>query len=72
MGVLPGPIVQRAVQPHGLIVLSSPFDDGLGLPESVEELAIQELILQLHVTGLAVAILPVVSGLDEQGRVPVS
>ena len=68
----PGPIVQGAVRPPGVVVLSPPFDEDLGLPECVEDLAIQKLIPQLHVNGDAVPILPVASGLDAQGPLPVT
>ena len=51
------------------VVLTAPaFDEDLGFLQRIEEFPVQQLIPQLSVKGLHVAILPRTPWLDEQGR----
>ena len=61
------PGAESAVRPHGVIVLPPPFAQDMGLSLGVEDFPIEELISELSVKGLAVAVLPGTSGFDEQG-----
>ena len=65
-----GPVAQRTVPPHGVVLLPPPFDQDLRLLAGVEDLAIQELVPEPPVEELAVAILPGASDLDEQRPFP--
>ena len=48
-------------------MLPPPFDQDLGLAQRGEDLPVQQVIPELPVEGLAIAVLPGASGLDEQG-----
>ena len=54
------------MRPHGVGVLSPPFDEDLGLPEGVEDL-LQDLVPELPNEGVTVTVLPGAPRLDEQG-----
>jgi hypothetical protein len=43
----------------GVVVIAPAFDDDLGLLQAVEDLAIEALVPEFSVEGLAIAILPV-------------
>ena len=55
------------MRPHRVVVMPPCFDDDLGLLEGVEDFAIEELIAQLGVEALAIAILPRAAGHDVSG-----
>jgi len=59
-------IPQRAVWTEPLVLSSPAFDQDLRLPRRVEDLEVQELIAQLPVERLHVAVLPVASRFDEE------
>ena len=50
-----------------IVVLSPALDDDPRLSEAVEHLPVQQLVAELGVEALAVAVLPGASGLDERG-----
>ena len=50
----------------GVVVLTPALGDDPGLGEAVEQLAVQELVAQLGVEPLAVAVLPRAAKLDER------
>lgn len=45
------------------------LDDGLGLFQAVEDLAVQQLVAQLSIEAFAAAVLPGATGLDVSGAV---
>src|SRR3712207_2961506 len=53
--------------PHGVVVLTPALDQYLGLPECAEHFAVQQLIPELAVEGLDIAVLPRTAGLDVGG-----
>jgi putative transposase len=55
------------VRSLGVVVLAPGFDDGSRFGEAVEDLAIEQLVAELRVEALAVAVLPRRSRLDERG-----
>lgn len=52
------PIVTRRLRHDRVVVLAPLFDDDLRLLQTVEDLAIEQLIAELAVEGLAVAVFP--------------
>ena len=48
-------------------MLAPAFDDDPRLGETVEQLPVQQLVAELRVEALAVAVLPGAAGLDEGG-----
>ena len=50
-----------------IVVLSPALDDDPCFSEAVEHLPVQQLVAELGVEALAVAVLPGASGLDERG-----
>src|SRR5208283_1939254 len=59
--------IQRAVGTHAVVVTPPGFDQDLGLGQAEEDLAVEQLIAQLAVEALAVAVLPGAAGLDVGG-----
>ena len=55
-----------AVWAHSVVVLSPAFDKYLGFQQRVEPFTVKQLIAKLAVEALDGAILPRISGLDEQ------
>ena len=55
------------MRPLGIVVAPPCFDNDLGLGEAVEDLSVQQLVTQLRVEALAIAVLPRASRLDEGG-----
>jgi hypothetical protein len=55
------------VWPYGVEVAAPLLDQHLGLPERVEHLAVQQLVPELAVEALHVAVLPRAAGLDVGG-----
>ena len=55
------------MRPLGVVVSPPSLDDDLGLCEAVEDLTVEQLIAQLRVEALAIAVLPWASRLDERG-----
>ena len=53
--------------PFRVVVISPVFDDDLSLLQRVEDLAIEELVPQLSIEALVVAVLPRTAGLDVEG-----
>jgi hypothetical protein len=60
-------VAQRTVGSMGVVVESPPFDQDLCLKQGVEDLAVQELISELAVERLDVAVFPGRARLDEEG-----
>ena len=52
---------------NGVVVVSLLADDDLGFLQTVEDLTVEQLIAQLAVEALAVAILPGASRFDVEG-----
>lgn len=48
----------------GVVVLAPPLDDDPRFSQAVEDLAVEQLISQLRVEALAIAIFPWTAGLD--------
>ncbi len=59
-------IPQRAVWSESVVLSAPAFDQDLRLPKRVENLEVQELVSELSVERLHVAVLPGTSGLDEK------
>ena len=55
---------------HRIVMAPPAFDDDLGLFQCVEDFAIEQLVTELRVEALAVAVLPGAAGLDERGPCP--
>ena len=55
------------MRPDRVVVLPPLLDDSLGLLQAVEDFAVEQLITELAVEGLAVAVLPGTAWFDEQG-----
>ena len=53
-----GPIAERAVRPDGVVVFAPALDQDLRLQQRVEDFAVEQLVAQLAVEALAVAVLP--------------
>jgi hypothetical protein len=51
----------------GVVVTAPGFDDDLRLGEAVEDLAVEQLVAELRVEALAVAVFPWRAGFDEGG-----
>lgn len=62
-----GPVAQRAVGADGVVHTSPALDEYLRFEQRVEYFAIQELISELAVKALDVAVLPGRTRFDEQG-----
>lgn len=60
------PVPQGAVRSHSVVVIPPAFDQDLRLLERVEDLRVQQLVPQLAVERLDVAVLPRAAGLDKQ------
>src|SRR5487761_520848 len=58
------PVTQRRVRPDGVVVDSPPLRQHPDLFHRVKDLAVQELVPQLRVEALAVAVLPWASWFD--------
>ena len=54
------------MRPDCVVVLAPLLDDDLGFLQTVEDLAVEQLIAELTVEGLAVAVLPGAAWFDEQ------
>ena len=54
--------------PDRIVVASPTLDDDLGLAQSVENLAVEQLIAEASVEALDVAVLPGAAPLDVGGR----
>src|SRR5215208_96417 len=59
-----GAIAKRRVWALGVVVIAPAFDDDLGLLQAVEDFAIEALVPEFSVEGLAIAILPGRARLD--------
>ena len=55
---------------HRVVVLPPSFDDNLSFVQRVEDFSIKELVAELRVEALAVAILPGAAGHDVGGLAP--
>jgi len=51
---------------HRVVVLTPAFDNDLRLGQRVEDLPVQQLVAQLAVEALAIAVLPGTTGIDER------
>ena len=61
-----GAIAQGTVWPDRVVVLPPPFDEHLGLKQRVKRFPFQQLVSQLPVEALYVAVLPRRTRLDKQ------
>src|SRR5215207_1103882 len=52
------PVAQGGVRPDRVVVLAPSFDDDPGLLQRVEDLAIEQLVAELRIETLAIAVLP--------------
>jgi len=59
--------IRLSVGPDRVVVASPALDDDLGLAQSVEDLAVEQLIAKAGVEALDVAVLPRVASLDVSG-----
>jgi hypothetical protein len=55
------------VRPECIVFYSPPFDEYLGLPERVKDLAIQQFVSEFPVEAFAIAVLPRTAGFDIEG-----
>src|SRR6266446_10748974 len=60
-------VSERCVRPDRVVVPSPALDDDLGLVESVEDFAVEQLVAQASVEALDVAVLPGATPLDVGG-----
>ncbi len=58
------PVSEGAVWPDSVVVLTPLLDQRLGFLQRVEDLAIEQLVPQLSIEALVVAVLPRTAGLD--------
>ena len=65
-----GPVIQRRVRPHRVVLNSPPLDYDPGLLQRVEDLSVQAFISQLSIKTFAVSVLPGAAWLDVQGSRP--
>src|SRR3982751_2237172 len=63
-------ILQRGVRSDGVVVMAPLTDHNLGFLQTVEDLTVEQLIAQLAVEGLAVAVLPRTAGPDVKSLAP--
>src|SRR6056297_3999641 len=63
-------VAQRGMRSDRVVLSSPALDDDARLGEAVEHLPVQQLVSELGVEALAVAILPRTAGLDEGGLRP--
>ena len=54
----PGPVSQRTVRPDRVVVLPPPLDEHLGLKQRVEGFPLEQLVPELAVEALHIAVLP--------------
>ena len=59
------PIAKRSMRPDGVVVIAPSLDQHLRLRQIVEDFPIQQLVPELTVEALVVAVLPRRAGLDE-------
>ena len=57
-------ISKRGVRADGVVVVAPLLDDDLGFLEAVEDFPVEQLVAQLAVEALAVAVLPGTAGFD--------
>src|SRR6516225_7831402 len=60
-------VSQRCVRPDRVVVAPPALDDDLGLAESVEDFAVEQLVAKASVEALDVAVLPGAAPLDVGG-----
>src|SRR4028119_2469104 len=64
------PVAPRGGRSHPVVVISPGPNHHLRLPQAVEDLPLQALVLELAVEALAIPVLPGAAGLDVQRTGP--
>src|SRR3712207_2654118 len=64
------PVAQGGMRPDGVVVPAPGLEQDLRLLQAAEDLPVQQLVAELALEALAVAVLPGAPGLDEPGPDP--